>query len=640
MAPGTYTASAWGFSQVRQVPVTVTVSETEILSIDVDCDAAKETQWFLQSAIDNMIPRMLEYQSVTVDSITGATTSSGAIKLAVKDCLTQALKAAGTDESAIENFYVAQPKSTDVETIDVDVVVVGMGGTGTAAAMKTAELQKENGKEVSVLALEKAGTYGGTSSSTTSLLAFNSEKTIADYGESNYTDLDEIRQYLTDTGILGVGNKYAEWYWNDIFEVSGSLVDWLIGHGFYFGSARPGFWGKWSTQYYYCDSEGEDNLTEIHNCFDSMVADYVKLGGQYMTETEGYELIYDADSNTVTGVKARNLADGTEYIINAKAVIMATGGFGGNGEMMKEYNGGDYWLFGHEQNDGKMIQSALDIGAGTLGMNETLYGGVHNICTNPELHTFEYHFDEDGTIDVWRGDVAAWSLNDVPNIIVASYDSLWVTVEGKRAVNEALVWAWPDMGDTYYTIVDQNWIDNVAENGFTENHVELFCNAGYATFPLNVGIDSLEEGTTMQDILDACEEAGILVKADTVEELAEKLGMDASVLANTVSTYNQYCENGEDADFGKDPAYLTELTGGCYYAFKAAPRTYSSTGGLDVTDKLEVVKTDGETVINGLYAGGTDCLGATAPAFGGELQVWAYMSGYLAAEYAQEYIGQ
>jgi fumarate reductase flavoprotein subunit len=136
----------------------VTVSETEILSIDVDCDAAKETQWFLQSAIDNMIPRMLEYQSVTVDSITGATTSSGAIKLAVKDCLTQALKAAGTDESAIENFYVAQPKSTDVETIDVDVVVVGMGGTGTAAAMKTAELQKENGKEVSVLTLEKAGT--------------------------------------------------------------------------------------------------------------------------------------------------------------------------------------------------------------------------------------------------------------------------------------------------------------------------------------------------------------------------------------------------------------------------------------------------------------------------------------------------
>ncbi len=638
MEPGTYTSSAWGFSLVRQVPVSVTVSETEILSIDVDCDTAKETQWFLQSAIDNMVPRMIEYQSVTVDSTTGATTSSNAIKEAVKDCLNQALEAGGSSASAIENFYVDQPKDGGEETIDVDVVVVGMGGTGTAAAMKAAEIQSEAGQDVSVLAIDKSGTYGGTSSSTTSLLAFNSSYTIEEYGDYAYTNLDDVSDYLTSIGILGVGNKYAEWYWNDIFTVSGDLVDWLIDHGFYFGPARLGFWGEWATQYYYCDSEGEDNLTAIHDCFDIMVQDYVDLGGEYMTEVEGYDLIYDADTNTVTGVRAHSLADGTEYTINAKAVILATGGFGGNSEMMAEYNLGDYWLWGHAENDGKMIQAALDIGAGTLGMNQSLYAGVHNVSTIPQLHTFDYIFDEDGTIDEWRGDVAAWSLNDVPNIIVASYDSIWVTVDGERAVNEDLVWAWPEMGPVYYTIVDQAYIDNISENGFAENHVELFCNGGYATFPLNVGVDYIDENYTMQDVIDECVAAGILVVADSIEELAEELGMDPAVLSATVDQYNADCEAGEDTLFGKAAEYMVAMEEGPYYAFKAAPRPYSSTGGLDVTEKLEVVMADGETIINGLYAGGTDCLGATAPAFGGELQVWAYMSGYLAAEAATDYI--
>ena len=638
MKAGTYSASAWGYSAVRQVPVSVTVSEDRIESITVDCETAKETQWFLQSAIDNMIPRMIEYQSVAVDSICGATTSSNAIKTAVKDCLKQALNAGGAESTAIDNFNIPQPKEGKEETIDVDVVVVGLGGTGSAAALRTAELQKEAGQEVSVLALEKAGTYGGTSASTTSLLAFNSETTIEQFGESNRTDLNEIKAYLTESKILGVGNKYAEWYWNDIFETSGVLVDWLIDHGFYFGSARPGFWGKWSTQYYYCDSMGEDNLTEIHNSFDTMIQDYIALGGKYMTETEGYELIYDEASNTVTGVKARNLADGTEYTIQAKAVIMATGGFGGNSAMMEAYNGGDYWLLGHEQNDGKLIQSALELGAGTLGMNMSLYGGVHNISTNPMLHEFDILFDETGKTDIWRGDIAAWSLNDVPNMIVASYDTIWVNEEGKRAVNEDMNWAWPLLGDTYYTIVDQSYIDNLAAQGFTENHVELFCNSGYATFPLNVGIDQIQEGHTMQDVLDASEAAGILVKAQTAEELAEKLQMDPQTLKATITHYNEDCAAGQDSEFGKDPKYMKAMETGTLYAFKAAPRPYSSTGGLDVNEKLEVVKADGQTVIHGLYAGGTDCLGATAPAFGGELQVWAYLSGYLAAENAVEAI--
>lgn len=654
MKPGTYTGYGAGFSQTREIPVTITVSETNILTIDVAVKAAAETEHLIQTAIDLMLPRIIESNSLSVDAITGATTSSNGIKAAIADALTQALEAAGTPVAALQNFYGALEQTPDVtQTISVDVLVVGMGGTGASAAMRAAELQAEAGREVSVLALEKSGSYGGTSSATTSLLAFNSEaseiyanqeETDVDMRASHRDDADEIQKtegtffvnlddvaaYLTGTGVLGSGNKYAERFWDAVFTRSGKLVDWLIGHGFYFGAPRLGFWGDWYTQFYYCDGAGEANLPKIHKCFDSMVADYVALGGQYMLETEGYELIYDEASNTVTGVKARNLVDGTEYIINAKSVILATGGFGGSTEMMQAYNTGDFWLWGMAQNDGKMIKSAIDIGAGTLGMNTSLWGGVHNISTIPQLNAFETQWATDGTIDIWRDDLAAWSLNDVPNIIVASYDSLWVNKAGVRAVNEDMMWGWPLEGDVYYVIVNQDWIDNVEKNGFAENHVELFCNDGYATFPLNTPIPEMPE------VIAACEEAGIVTKAETIAQLAEKLGMDAAVLEQTYSAYNAACASGEDP-LGKNPAYLTSIDGGTLYAFRATPRPYSSTGGLDITEKYEVVKADGETVINGLYAGGTDALGATAPAFGGELQLWAFLSGTGAAESAVEH---
>lgn len=654
MKPGIYTGYGTGFSQNRQIPVTITVSETNILTIDVAINSAAETEHLLQTAIDLMCPRIIEHNSLSVDGISGATTSSNGIKAAIADAVAQALEAAGTPANAIRNFYGdLNLVPGETETIDVDVLVVGMGGTGSAAAMHAAEMQKAAGREVSVLAIEKSGSYGGTSSATTSLLAFNSEvsevyanaaETEVDMRASHrddaadiqktegtfFVNTDDVAAYLTATGVLGVGNKYAERYWDDVFTVSGPLVDWLIGHGFYFGAPRLGFWGDWHTQFYYCDNAGEANLPRIHKCFDSMINDFVELGGRYMTETEGYELIYDAASNTVTGVKAHNMVDGTEYVINAKSIILATGGFGGNSEMMIKYNTGDFWLWGMAQNDGKMMQSAIDIGAGTLGMNASMWGGVHNISTMPQLNAFDTQWATDGTWDLWRDDLAAWSLNDVPNIIVASYDSMWVSKDGSRNVAEDMMWAWPLAGDVYYTIVNQNWIDNVTANGFAANHVELFCNDGYATFPLNMPIPEMPE------VIAACEEAGIVTVADSITELAEKLGMDPAVLEATYAAYNEACATGTDA-LGKNPANLVSIDGGKLYAFKAAPRPYSSIGGLDVTDKLEVVTTDGETVINGLYAGGTDCLGATAPAFGGELQLWAYMSGYLAAESAVEY---
>ena len=119
-----------------QLALDVTVDETSIVSITVN-DPNRETANIFQAAVDLLIPRIVENQSLSVDAVCGATSSSNGIKAAVADALTQALSAAGTDASALDNFYKPIEKNAAAhETINVDVVVVGMGAAGCAAAMR------------------------------------------------------------------------------------------------------------------------------------------------------------------------------------------------------------------------------------------------------------------------------------------------------------------------------------------------------------------------------------------------------------------------------------------------------------------------------------------------------------------------
>jgi fumarate reductase flavoprotein subunit len=146
-------------------------------------------------------------------------------------------------------------------------------------------------------------------------------------------------------------------------------------------------------------------------------------------ETEAYELIYDEKANKATGAKARGV-DGTEYVINAKSVVLATGGFAGNGDMTSRILSEQYYPLkgvwnqvGMTQNDGKMIQSALDIGAGTynIGMTPIVHiGGGRRI-----IHDFE-----NTTVQV-NGKELPYALNDVPMILSISPNVMSVNKWGK-----------------------------------------------------------------------------------------------------------------------------------------------------------------------------------------------------------------
>ncbi len=158
MKPGVYVGEGRGFDWIEPVRVKITVDEEKLLSVDViELELNREEPVIQQAAVDLMIPRMIESQSVSVDAITGATGVSSGIKLATRDALAKALLAGGSSEQAIRFFEKAQEKVEKTVTLDYRIVVAGMGGAGTMAALSAAEQMTANGEPVSILALDTAG---------------------------------------------------------------------------------------------------------------------------------------------------------------------------------------------------------------------------------------------------------------------------------------------------------------------------------------------------------------------------------------------------------------------------------------------------------------------------------------------------
>lgn len=649
MAPGTYTGQGTGFRVSEPITVNVTVSENEILDIQVDQVKTSEKPSILQSVVDLMLPRILENQSVAVDAITGATASSNGVKQAITDALTQALEAGGSDASAISAFQTAPAKSTETITLDTDVLVVGMGGSGVAAALSAAE----NG--ASVLAIDKAGKYGGTSELTSGPMAINVpsqvEAEIADWpnpvtGETetkpagaDLIDAEALYEdWLAYTTIDGVQTAKPEMI-RIMIDESGYTDDWLTQYGFSFDPAIGFAGNSWAA---FTPHTGAKALTE--SFFDSVIGHFEEMGGSYMLETEAYDLIYDEATNQVTGVLARSTADGTEYVINAKAVVLATGGYAGSAEMEETYLSNEYYplkgawkQFGMQQNDGKMIQAAIDDGAGTYNISVppmVHVGGVDGFLSGYEAVPIE------GQISSSTGRPAVWSVADIPLNMAISSNTLAVGADGKRFTSETALSMFNPWisGPHFYSIWGNEQIQDLISNGFDEVPYGPSTNyLGYgSSIPAGVPLPETEE------ILQAAIDAGYVYKADTIAELAEKMGFDPEVLEATVEEYNSYCATGVDEAFGKDAQYLAAVEGGPYYGIVGSSYCYSTCGGLDINTDFQVLLADGETPMGGLYAVGTDSMGvlfSEAKAYvtyGGAAQGWAYTSGRLAGQVVAE----
>ncbi len=586
-----------GFSLTKKFGVSVTIADNQIAGIDV-VDSGGESPAILNSVIELFIPRIIEHQSLSVDAISGATASSSGIKTAVANAIVDA----GGD---LIDWYQPIEKSTEVVTLgDYDVIVVGLGGAGTAAYLSATE------QGATVFGIEKAGKIGGTSATVSGPMAINPQVKMDQQndGEKFLNEEDLIEDWLQYTR----GDAKEELV-RFMVEESGETMDWLItNHGFTFSDIRaffhPKMWPVWA-------SYGGDITEMYNNALDNALA--LNDKNDYLLELTADNLIVNADGKII-GVEA-TYYDGTTYRIMGKSVILATGGFVGNPEMQEEFLGGAWRAYALDQNDGAGIQMARAIGAGLYNIDMP---PMQHIASNAVLFG-----DDSGLTNDDKAVLAAMVLNP---------DTMVVDTTGSRFLDESGLIAFDSWksGPFYYTIFSQDQINRYKEQGMD-----------YGNSPMSVGQGGrVTVGQPIENIdliMNIAVLGGAAFRSNTLADLAEQLDMPN--LVAEVAKYNALSDGTIADPFGKS-ADLIDPIGeqGPYYAVKGAAYIYGTVGGLDIDVNMRVLNLNGDP-IPGLYAVGQDSMGVLFTpedayvSYGGAAQGWVLTSGRIAGEHAAEY---
>ena len=519
LTAGTYSATATGFH--GDLTVEVTVDETSILSVEVVEHV--ETRFISDNAIYALPADIVANQSVKVDTYSGATVSSSAVLRAARAALEQA--------GDITPFTTAPEKASAVdETLDTDVVVIGGGIAGLSAAITAAE----NGASVTLV--EKLDRVGGSTVVSGGILY----ATGSPVNKELDNDVDDLVNYW----MMRSENTADENMLRIAAENSGTTVEQLMEWGVMFAdTVGPAGTSTALRAHYATNETAEGASTDGVDFIVPLLETAVNKGVTILTSTEATELL--SDNGTVVGVKA--VSDEKNYTINAKSVVIATGGYDLSNEMMSEHSPemAGTWAVSSPGNTGDGIKMAEAVGAMT-----EYTGGVIGF----KIIDVTKHYIEGANLLGWLG-------------------VLGVTNEGVRFGNEAadypifctsLINAQKAGAEKFYLIVDSS--------------VEFYAQLAEAAVASNLG-----------------------VKADTLEDLASAAGINTENLQATVETYNGHATAGEADEYGKTG--LVPVATAPYYAVEIKPATLGTIGGLQINENAQVLSTDG-TPISGLYAAG------------------------------------
>ena len=519
--PGTYTETATGFG--GEVSVTATVSENKIEDVQIVGD--HETENIDTFAVDMLGERILAAQSPNVDALTGATVTSNAILGALK----KALAAAGADSS---KFPAAEDKSNNLksyEELETDIVIIGAGGAGMTAAINATQAGKD------VILLERMPYAGGNTTKATG--GMNAAET---HYQAEQGIADSVDQFVEDTmkGGHDINDK-------DLVTImaknSAAGIDWLDS----IGAPLPkiSFSGGATNQRIHAPEDGSGVGAFLVT---AMIKKMNELGIKVMYNTKATDIM------SLEGVVDGVMAEGEDayYTIKAKAVILATGGFGNNQEMIVRYR---------EDLKGTVTTSAPGIMGDGITMAQAVGAGLVDI-EQIQLHpTVEQKTSMLITESV-RGDGA-----------------ILVNQEGKRFTNELLT----------------RDVVSAAELEQTGSYAYIIFDQ-----KLREGLKATEKYVS----------TGITVQGDTIEDLASKIDVDPATLAETLSTWNKYVADQNDADFGRTTGMNNDLSTAPYYAIKIAPGIHHTMGGVHINTSAEVIDTNGNA-IPGLFAAGEVCGG-------------------------------
>ncbi len=558
-ADGTYTASAEG--KDGPVVVETTFKDGKIFSVVIT--EQNETPEIAGLPLEQIPQAIVDANAWNVDSVTGATVTSDAIKAAVKDAIVQA----GGDPADFE-AGTAEASEAAVVNLEADVVVVGAGAAGVTAALAA----QQNGAKT--ILLEKAASVGGVSIIAGGPMGIDSRDQEEAGVAGTFTIQEVWRDWMDYNCWLCDGTLFY-----NLFKDSGATVDWLEDNGMEFlfmGNEQAAHADGYPTYHIYADQENK------YGYYQTLVEKFTEAGGELYLQTAGYEL--EAENDTITGIKARQ-ADGTILDIACKAVCLCTGGFAANEEAVTEAVGFHLEEFstGTQTGDGAAMSQAIGAGKGKSVQQ------LHGITSFSGIRT-------------GSGEDKIAMAMYIPNCI-------WVSVRGSRFCPEDLNYDTAlasnstfAQGEYFYAIISREMAENLEKEGASYYGIDTTVNYE-PTIPLFT-----LDNTAWQGFIDALEdgcEKGIVFKGDTAEALAEAMGVDPANLKATIEQYNADCAAGEDQILGKDPQFLTPLGEGGYYAVKARPMSLGAIGGVLVNSNLQVIKADG-TVINGLYAAGAD----------------------------------
>ena len=602
----TYTGEAFGHDKENPVKVTLTIKDKTITKVEVD--ASHETNGIGSKAAETMPGAIVAANSLEVDGVSGATQTSKAII----EAATAALKQAGLEPSDLTSKKTTATKAKDIEET-VDVVIVGAGGAGMTAAITASKAGSK------VVIIESQPIVGGNTVRSTGGLnaaktpyqdknefkeAAGVEKTLKTAAEKfadnetitalaatvksqwdayqanpqGYFDSPELM--ALDTMIGGKGKNDPELV-KILTQNSAGAIEWLASIGAELKSVG---------------AAGGASVKRIHRPVDengktAAVGAYIvpileknvhDAGVEVITDTTAKKLL--TENGKVVGVEAEG-KDGNKVVIHAKSVIMATGGFGANHEMVEKYKPElkGFATTNAEGAQGQGIDMATAVGAATVDMDQ--------IQIHPTVH-----IDEDGNAHLItegvRGDGA-----------------ILVNKEGKRFFDEVQTRDKVSAAEIQQTdgeawlILDQKMVDGAAV-------YQGYVNSGYAK------------------------------TGKTIEELAQNINVDPATLAETMKNWAEIYANKVDPEFGRT-SFSAEnaLDQAPYYAILVKPGIHHTMGGLKINTNTEVLNEKGK-VISGLFAAGevtggihgANRLGGTAVT---DIIVFGQIAGENAADFAK-----
>ena len=596
---GEFTGTAQGMGDVT---VTVTLTDGAITDCVITGDG--ETEGIGSVVIENAPEEIVSGNKGAIDVVAGATITSNA----VNEALAAALAEAGLDAADFTGNGSAS-ETADDQVIDTDIVVVGAGGAGMTAAIAAANEGK------SVVILESQSMVGGNSVRATGGLnaaktpaqdenEFNEaagvEKTLesaaSDYADNEtitalaktvseqwaayqanpvgYFDSVELMELDTMIGGKGINDPALV---ETLCSNSADAIVWLSEQGIDLPSVSS--FGGASVKRIHRPLDDEGKVVSVGSYMIPRLESKCKeLGVEVMLNTTATKILTDANGAAV-GIEATG-KNGNTVTVNAKAVILATGGFGANLDMVVQYKPDlkGFMTTNAAGAQGQGIDMAVAIGAGTVDMDQ--------IQIHPTVEANTAALITEGL----RGDGA---------ILVNAEGNRFTDEVGTRDVVSAAEIA--QTGSYSWLVIDQAMVN-------ASSVIQGYITKGYT------------------------------VTGSTYAELADAMGVDADAFTATMEKWNACVEAGKDEEFGRT-SFANPLNTAPYYAIKVTAGIHHTMGGLTINSDTQVLAGDG-TVIDGLYAAGEVTGGVHgANRLGGNAVADFTVFGRIAGQQASAYVG-